>query len=191
MEGPSDGDLVGRAREGEVGAYEELVRRYQALAHRTAYLVTGDAGDAEDAAQTAFLKAYSALPRFDPDRPFRPWLLRIVMNEARNRRRWRRRRSELELEEEHERAAGDPSPEERAEAAERRAVVLAALNGLRPEERLTIACRYFLELSEAEMAEVLGVARGTVKSRLSRALSRLRTRLEGAPLALGAEVLDE
>jgi RNA polymerase sigma factor (sigma-70 family) len=162
------------------------VRRYQALAHRTAYLVTGQAADAEDAAQTAFLKAYSALARFDPGRPFRPWLLRIVVNEAKNRRRWRGRHPELELEVARAPAAAEPSPEELAVAEERRAALLRAVNGLREGDRLAIACRFFLELSEAETAEALGVAPGTVKSRLSRALARLRAALarEGIP---GAE----
>ncbi|MGH2723601.1 MAG: RNA polymerase sigma factor [Actinomycetota bacterium] len=187
MEGPplDDAELVERAKRGEVAAFEELVRGYQAMAVRTAYLVTGETGDAEDAAQNAFLKAYAALARFDPGRPFRPWLLRIVVNEAKNRRRWRRRHPELELDDVHAPPAAAPSLEDRAEAQERRAVLLRAVNGLREGDRLAIAYRFFLELSEAEMAEALGVARGTVKSRLSRALGRLRAALvrEGIPVA--------
>lgn len=193
MEGPplDDAELVERAQRGEITAYEELVRRYQGLAHRTAFLVTGGSADAEDAAQSAFIKAYYALARFDPRRPFRPWLLRIVTNEAKNRRRWMARHPELELEapSAEARQAAQPSPEDQAEAAERREALLRAVNGLRAGDRLVIAYRYFLELSEVEMAEALGVAPGTVKSRLSRALDRLRTSVGRSGLALGEEAV--
>jgi RNA polymerase sigma factor (sigma-70 family) len=179
VEGPplEDADLARRAGRGQVEAYEELVRRYQGLAHRTAYVVTGSAADAEDAAQAAFVKAWYAMERFDPERPFRPWLLRIVANEAKNRRRAGARHAALELEAVGERPPEAPSPEEESLAEERRAALLRAVNGLRPDDRLVIAYRYFMELSESEMAEVMGVAPGTVKSRLSRALGRLRKAL--------------
>jgi RNA polymerase sigma factor (sigma-70 family) len=161
------------------------VRRHQRIAVRTAYVV-GGAADAEDVAQTAFLKAYIALGRFRQGAPFRPWLLRIVANEARNRRRWASRRPELELTEAHDRpAAAIPTPEEEAEAADRRRRLLTAVNGLRRGDREVIAYRYFLDLSEAEMAEMMDVAPGTVKSRLARALTRLRE-----VLGTGTEVLE-
>jgi RNA polymerase sigma-70 factor (ECF subfamily) len=150
------------------------VRRHQGIAVRTAYVVAG-AAEAEDVAQTAFLKAYLAMARFQRGAPFRPWLLRIVANEAKNRRRWAARHPELELTEAHDRpTATVPSPETEAEAADRRRRLLAAVNGLRRGDREVIAYRYFLDLSEAEMAEVMEVAPGTVKSRLARALARLR-----------------
>ena len=175
-------DLVERARRGDVGAYEGLVQRYQEVAFRTAYVITGLAAEAEDAAQEAFVKAYSAMPRFRPEAPFRPWLLRIVANEARNRRKAAGRRASLALRAAAERPADGaaPSPETAALAAERRAALLAAVNGLREEDRLVVAYRYFFDLSEAEMADALGCARGTVKSRLARALGRLRVRLGSA-----------
>lgn len=176
-----DAELVERAQRGDVDAYEELVRRYQHIAARTAYVITGGSADAEDAVQTAFVKAFYALGRFEPGRSFQPWLLRIVANEAKNRRRWMTRHATLELAEEVEPAAGGaPSPEAHAEERERREALLGAVNRLRHEDREVIACRYFLELSEAETADVLGVARGTVKSRLSRALTRLRTAMAAA-----------
>src|SRR5438132_12703638 len=90
-----DTALVERARNGDVNAYETLVQHYQELAFRVAYQVTGDAADAEDAAQEAFVNAYYALGRFRPGAPFRPWLLRIVANEARNRRMAAHRRTTL------------------------------------------------------------------------------------------------
>ena len=171
-----DARLVELAKHGSSDAYAQLVTRYQALAARTAYVITGSADEAEDAAQEAFVKAYYALGRFRDGAPFRPWLLRIVANEAINRRKARGRHPTVDLSLAGDRPAGDTalSPEGAALASERREHVLAALRHLRPDDRLVIAYRYFFELSESEMAEALGVARGTVKSRLSRAISRLR-----------------
>ena len=149
---------------------------HQGIAFRTAYLITGSAADAEDAAQSGFVKAWYALGRFRAGAPFRPWLLQIVANEARNRRRSAARRAQLAL-----RAAADedsggaaPSPEVTLLLTEERDALLAAVNGLREVDRLVIGCRYFLDLSEEETAAALGWPRGTVKSRLSRALEKLR-----------------
>lgn len=176
-----DAELIDRARAGEVMAYEELVRRYQDVAVRTAHIVA-PSGDAEDAVQEAFVKAYTALGRFRPDAPFRPWLLRIVANEARNRRRSAGRRAGLALRAAEGRRPDDaaPSPESAILAGESRAALLAAINALRDEDREIIGARYLLDLSEAEAAEALGLPRGTVKSRLSRALGRLREHLVAA-----------
>ncbi len=155
------------------------MRRYQDLAFRTAYFITGDAAGAEDAAQEAFVKAYAHLSRFRTGAPFRPWLLTIVANQARNHRAAASRRLDLAVRAEAASGgeAASPSPEGDVLAAERRSEVLWAMQSLREEERLAIACRYFLDLSEAEMAAALGCARGTVKSRLSRALGHLRVTL--------------
>jgi len=159
-------------------AYEELVRRHQAVAIRTAHLFAPD-GDAEDAVQEAFVKAHAALARFRAGAPFRPWLLRIVANEARNRRRSAGRRAGLALRSAEDRRPDDaaPSPESAVLVDERRRWLLDGVNALRDQDREVIAARYFLELSEAETADVLGLPRGTVKSRLSRALGRLREHL--------------
>lgn len=179
-----DYELAADARRGNPEAYAELVRRYQQLAFRTAYLITGDAAEAEDAAQEAFVKAYLALGRFRTGAPFRPWLLTIVANEARNRRKAAGRRVNLALRASLDRPSGDaaPSPEVAALAAERQSALLDALSGLREDDRLVIAYRYFLDLSESEMAAALDCPKGTVKSRLSRAMVRLRVAL-GAPAA--------
>jgi RNA polymerase sigma-70 factor (ECF subfamily) len=174
-----DAELARRAREGDDDAYEDLVKRYGPIAVRVAWLVTRDRDEAQDAAQEAFVKAYYALPRFRPDLPFRPWLLRIVANEARNRARSGRRRERLTL-----RAAavsdGDaaPSPETAALAQEDREALVSALNRLEPRDREVIGYRFLLGLSEAETAEVLDVRLGTAKSRLSRAMAKLRQVLE-------------
>jgi len=167
--------LIAAAAKGDAAAYEALVRRYSDVAFRTAYLVTGSAADAEDATQEAFFKAHRALGGFRPGAPFRPWLLRIVSNEARNRRRAEGRRTVLALRVGSVgEGAAAPSPEAAAEAAEERRSLLRALNTMREEDRLVIACRFFLDLSVEETAHALGCAEGTVKSRLSRALERLR-----------------
>lgn len=177
----SERDLVVVAKRGDGRAYEALVRRYQDLAFRTAYLITADAQDAEDATQTAFLKAYLHLSRFRADAPFRPWMLRIVANEARNARRARQRhRGQEDLDADGEALpAPDPSVELQMVARERSAWLVAHIDTLSRIDRQVIYCRYALDLTEAEIADVLDCPRGTVKSRLHRALGRLRARLDG------------
>jgi RNA polymerase sigma-70 factor (ECF subfamily) len=172
----NDVELIQSASRGDVAAYEELVRRYEGLAFRVAYLVCGDADEARDAAQEGFLRAWHALPRFRSGAEPRPWLMQIVANAARNRRRGSTRRTNLALRVAQDRPSDGaaPSPEAAVLADERRRDLLAALNRLRDEDRLVIALRWFADLGEAEMAAALGVARGTVKSRLSRAMGRLR-----------------
>ena len=187
MEGrPADDSvLIARAQRGDSAAYEEIVQRYQQVAFRTAYVITGTSADAEDAAQEAFVKAYRALYRFRLGSDLRPWLLRIVANEARNRIRSSGRRHQLELRLAEGFRPGDaaPSPEAVAIAADERRRLLAMVNALGVEDRLVIASRYFLQLSGEETAVALGIPEGTVKSRLSRALARLRTRFEDAASA--------
>ena len=184
MEGrpADDSELITRAQRGDSAAYEEIVQRYQQVAFRTAYVITGSAADAEDAAQEGFVKAYRALHRFRAGAELRPWLLRIVANEARNRVRssGRRHRLELRLTEGFRPGDAAPSPEAVAVALDERKRLLAMVNGLSEEDRLVIASRYFLELSGEETAAALGIPEGTVKSRLSRALARLRARVEEA-----------
>jgi RNA polymerase sigma factor (sigma-70 family) len=174
-----DAELVELAKGGDVRAYGELVDRYREISFRTAYLIARNSADAEDATQDAFVKAYYALDRFRTADPFRPWILRIVSNEARNRRRSAGRRERLALRVIERRGPGDaaPSPDAAAIAQETRRTLLAALETLPARDREVIACRYLLELSEAETAQALGVRPGTVKSRLSRALTRLRREL--------------
>ena len=176
-----DRELVERVKRGDVDAYETLVQRHHVAAYRTAYLVAGSAADAQDAAQEGFVKAFYAFDRFRSDAPFRPWLLAIVANEAKDRRRSSSRRDALALKLAEGRLGGDaaPSPEEAALAGADRQRVLDALRHLSEDDRLVIGYRYFLELSEKETAAALGVRRGTVKSRLSRALGRLRDAMEG------------
>jgi RNA polymerase sigma factor (sigma-70 family) len=182
MEGrpEDDVDLFARAQRGSVDAFEEIVHRYQQLAFRTAYVITGSAAEAEDAAQDAFVKAYRALDTFRTGAEPRPWILRIVSNEARNRVRSAGRRAGLELRLAEGFRPGDaaPSPEAAAVESEERQRLLDSVNALEENDRLVIASRYLLELSSEETAAALGIPEGTVKSRLSRALARLRERVE-------------
>jgi RNA polymerase sigma-70 factor (ECF subfamily) len=172
--------LVEAAKQGDARAYEELLRLHEDVAFRTAYLITGSAAEAEEAAQDAFVKAHRALRRFRRDAPFRPWLLRIVANEARNRRRSAGRRVGLLARAAAAEVSGDaaPSPETQVVAGEDRERLIAAVGRLREEERVAIVGRYFLGLTDEETAAALGVRRGTVKTRVWRALERLRAELE-------------
>ena len=152
------------------------MRAHQDIAFRVACLAGGSAAEAEEAAQEGFVKAWRALPRFRTGAPFRPWLLAIVANEARNRRRAAGRRAGLALRaaEVAEREPASPSPETQVLSSARRDALLAALGTLDDRDRTVLTCRYLLELSEEETAAALGCRRGTVKSRTSRALARLR-----------------
>ena len=160
-----------------------MVRRYEEVAFRVAYLVLRDAAEAQDAAQEGFVRAFHALDRFRGDEPLRPWLVTIVANAARSRRTTAARRPTLTLDAASTYPADDPaqSPEAVVLVTEQRRELLDAVNALRADDQQLIAYRYFLDLSESEMADLLGCARGTVKSRLSRALSRLRRQLSTVP----------
>jgi RNA polymerase sigma factor (sigma-70 family) len=173
-----DAEAIARSRGGDLDAYAVLVARYTLRAHRAAFLL-GAGEESDDVVQEAFVKAFRHLSRFRAGEPFGPWLLRIVSNETRNLTRARRRRAALAL------RAGAARSEATATggavdevlAAERRAQLVAAVNALPGREREVVVCRYFLDLSEAETAQVLGWPLGSVKSRTSRALNRLRGRL--------------
>jgi RNA polymerase sigma factor (sigma-70 family) len=176
---PQEAELVARAKRGERDAYEEIVRLHQTIAFRTAWVITRSEADAEEAAQDGFVKAHAALGRFRDGAPFRPWLLAIVANEARNRVRAAGRRAGLVQRVAEERRPDDavPSPEAALLDSERREELLAAIDRLPDPAREAIACRFLLELSEQETAAALDCPRGTVKSRLARALERLRVEL--------------
>ena len=176
----TDGALVERARRGEHDAYAELVRRYSTIAHRTAVLIAGPA-DAEDAVQEAFISAFYALARFRQEASFKPWLLAIVANAARNKLRSSGRQPRLRDRLAVDRAIGPvhvaPSAESAVVDADQRRSLADEIDQLPAKARLVVTCRYLLELSEAETAQVLGWPAGTVKSRLSRALDGLRLAL--------------
>jgi RNA polymerase sigma-70 factor (ECF subfamily) len=176
---PTDAEAIARAREGDSGAFGVLVTRYEEAAFRAAYLITRNAADAADVAQEAFVRAHAQLHTFHTQEPFRPWLLRIVTNLALNQRRSLGRRLGL-LERAGRLLSNDnaPAPEVLVMTDEESRTVWEAINRLGEDDRLILYLRYFLELSEAEMARVIDKAPGTVKSRLSRASSRLRSVIE-------------
>ena len=164
---------IERWQNGDQRAAEALYNEYREAVFRLAYLLLGDAAEAEEAAQDAFVRAYLALDRFDEERPFRPWLLSIVANLARNRRRslgryWGMVQRWWQANE------VTTSPERRDDAD----LLWQAVRQLRPVAQEIIYLRYFLALSEAETADVLHIRPGTVKSRLHRALQQLRTVIE-------------
>lgn len=173
-------EWIDQARQGDRVAWDKLVGEHQAPAFRLAYLLLGNAADAEDVAQEAFLRAFRGLHRFEGGRPFRPWLLRITANLAHNRRRSAGRylaavERLFRAEPEAVRAvAAEPSLERKEEAQ----ALWRAVARLKAPDREVIYLRYFLELPVEETAAVLQVAPGTVKSRLHRAMDRLRQVVE-------------
>lgn len=171
---------MARAQRGDARAFEELVSAHWEVMFRVAVLVTGERTEAEDAVQESLVKSWRALPRFRAGAPVRPWLLAIVANEARNRRRSAGRRYALSVRAAREAVSGDaaPSPETAVLTAEDRTVLLKRLEALPEQARLVLACRYLLGLSEQETAAAVGVRPGTVKSRTARALERLRESYE-------------
>jgi len=173
-----DAEAVARALGGDLDAYGVLVARYTLRAHRAAFLL-GAGEDSDDVVQEAFVKAFRHLSRFRVGEPFGPWLLRIVTNETKNLTRSRRRRAALALRLPSAESSGTAAagPADELLAAEQRAHLVAAVNALPDTERQVLVCRYFLDLSEAETAQVLEWPLGSVKSRTSRALNRLRGQL--------------
>lgn len=169
--------MIARVRAGEAEAYAELVRAHTGIALRAAAAL-GAGADAEDVVQQAFVKAYCALGRFRDGMAFRPWLLSIVANETRNTVRAAVRRNGL-VGREAAFAEAEPVIPESADpavatlATERRRALIAALAELSEEHRLVVTYRYLLEMDERETAQALGWPRGTVKSRLNRALRKL------------------
>jgi RNA polymerase sigma-70 factor (ECF subfamily) len=163
--------LIREAQRGSQSALGALYDAHWRRAHRAAYLVVHDAAAAEDIAQDAFLAAIEALERFDRRRPFGPWLHRIVVNRAIDwtRREALRRRV----------AAGAAAEEDRAPPGEDvGGELMAALAELPAEQRAVVVLRYLLEYTPGEIAKMLETPRGTVNSRLRRALDRLGSALE-------------
>ena len=191
-EADAAGDAAGlsRAREGDLAAFNRVVLRHQDAVYALAYRFLGERQAAEDAAQEAFLRAYRSLSRFRGGSA-RSWLLTIVANVARDELRRRRRRPELPLEPDRDDAPAraepvdrGPTPEEQLLAdsgrEELRAALEAALGTLPEAWRLTVLLADVHGLPHEDVARATGVARGTVKSRLSRARGRLRDLLGGA-----------
>jgi RNA polymerase sigma factor (sigma-70 family) len=169
-------ELIQQIRQGDSAAYEVLVQEHQEAAFRLAYLILGDADEAQDVAQEAFIRAYRKLHQFDSERAFRPWILQITSNLARNRLRALGRyihilkRFVTTTITQSSQANVETETFKNYESQD----LWRAVQRLRLEHQEVIYLRFFLELSIAETAETLNIAEGTVKSRLNRALQQLR-----------------
>jgi len=174
----SDQNDISRARQGDEAAWEALVRDHQQPVFRLAYLLLGNADEAGDVAQETFVRAFRALDRFDLERPLRPWLLSIATNLSHNRRRSIGRYLAALRRASEEPVAAYSTLGDSTERQWEAETLRKAVRRLKPGEQEVVYMRYFLELSEADMAAALQVAPGTVKSRLHRAMARLRSVVE-------------
>jgi RNA polymerase sigma-70 factor (ECF subfamily) len=170
--------LAARAAAGDHDAYAALVRPHEAVAYRVAVAITGRSAGAQEAVQNAHLKAYRSLRRFRAGAAFRPWLLRIVVNEAHNVRRSERRHERLAARAAERAETAGTASDEGMLVREEVAAVLRALGRLSDSDRLVVALRYFAELSDAEAAELAGTTPGAYRVRLVRARRRLQALLE-------------
>ena len=182
---PREREAILRCQEGDLAGLEVLFELHRLAVLRTAYGIVGNSHLAEDVTQQVFVELFTAIRRFDPERPFAPWLYRVVVNISLKELRRRDRRS-LPLEE----AAADlpsldPLPDLVAEESEIRRSIWAAIQALSPKQRAAVVLRYYHGFSEAEMAVALGCRRGTVKSRLHSALRRLELLLRDSGMPEG------
>jgi RNA polymerase sigma-70 factor (ECF subfamily) len=190
-----DREAITRLKQGEIGALAALVEGYSLRAVRAAYLITRDSGLAEEVVQETFIRIYQRIDQFDEDRPFAPWFLRSVCNAA--IKAARRRERHLSLEAEGATKDGEttllaecladpePGPEQHAEDTQTRERVWRAMQGLPPRLRAVIVMRYYLGLSEKEMARELHSPAGTVKWLLSTARKGLRRLLQSGREGMG------
>jgi RNA polymerase sigma-70 factor (ECF subfamily) len=174
----SEGNLIQLARQGDEAAWESLVRDHQEAIFRLAYLFLYDGDEAQDVAQEVFLRAYHHLDGFDASRPLRPWLLSITANLARNRRRSLGRYWAALTRWFNTQPPADSGVEALSGSRLQSQSLWKAIRQLGQPDQEIIYLRYFLELSVSETAETYHVAEGTVKSRLHRALAKLREVIE-------------
>ncbi|MBQ2783031.1 MAG: sigma-70 family RNA polymerase sigma factor [Oscillospiraceae bacterium] len=169
--------LISRARGGDREAFGELVEQYRDNVYRLAYRMCGNAYDADEAAQEAFVAAWRALPNFRGDAKFSTWLYRLTTNAAIDVMRREKRHQTVGDGEMMELADDADSPQETVERTEQQEAVQKALATLSEEYREVLLLRYMEELDYAEIAEVLQLPSGTVKSRINRAKAALKTAL--------------
>ena len=165
---------IRRCLDGETAAFEQLIERYERVLFRVAVRMLGNAEDARDATQTAFVKAYEQLHRYDPEHRFFSWIYRILSNECLNQRRARRPQVEVD-----QWLPAPGTPFEALEADERKRRVQAAILELTPAYREVVVLRHFAELSYEEVAAALDIPVKTVRSRLHTARQQLGARLFG------------
>ncbi len=179
-------EIIERCQRGDSEAFRWLVDRYGDLAYRTAYFMVYDRQQAEDITQEAFLDAWRGIKGFKVGYSFKPWFLKIVVNRCRMQKRHRVVPTvSLERVEPKRVATGARAADEAVASGESRQLVREAIASLEEDQRSVIMLRYFAELTVPEIAQVLSLPEGTVKSRLHRAMQRLRHRL--SPL-MGFEI---
>ena len=190
-----EGALIRRARDGDSAAMNDLVEGHYKQAYNLAYHLSGNYDEASDIAQEAFIRVFHSLTHFRGDANFSTWLYRIVTNVFLDERKKQKVRSHSSLEEYLEledntvtRQIEDPSPgpEQLVEQGERNSVVGEAVRSLPEIQRAMIAMYHFQSLSYEEIAEILNLPIGTVKSRLNRARLALKNKLEPVRELLGA-----
>lgn len=170
-----ESEAIDLLRHGDISGLEELVRRYYIHAVRTAYLIVRDHAAAEDIVQVAFLRVYERIDQFQAGRPFEPWFIRSVVNDALMLERRKRRTPDTLSDSEASLLSGhDPTLDEMLMRSETREALWATLGRLSVSQRAVIVMRYYLDMSELEMASELDCPPGTVKSRLHAARQRLR-----------------
>lgn len=171
----SERRAIARLKQGNIDGLETLVKKYQVRAVRAAALITHDRSSAEDIVQTAFIRVYERIHQFDETRPFGPWFLRCVVNDA--VKAVTRGKIHLALDDPGVRVDlldPTPDPAEQLERVESEAALWDALAQLPPEQRAAVVLRYYLGMSEAEIADRQAAPKGTVKWRLHTARTRLR-----------------
>lgn len=172
---PASAPLVARARDGDVDAFEDLLRRHERAVFGTAWRLLGTVEDAQDAAQEVFLRLYRALARVDPRRPLEPWLYRVTVNVCRDLGRRRRVRSSVPLAE-ADLTVADPAsdPAARAALGDEHRMVAAGLRTLTETERAALVLRDLEGLATGDVARVLGSSPTTVRSHICRARLKLK-----------------
>ena len=189
----TDHELITRAQAGDTAAFGMLAQRYQTAVFNVAYRLMGRKGDAEDATQEAFLRAYKALARFDRKRPFAPWIKRIATNYCLNQLESMQTKTQLVVTDtKHESdektpdmdnwANTSPTPEQSLEKQQQDERLRAAILALSPNYRAVIELRHFQDLSYEEMAAELKRPLSSIKSDLFRARKQLAIMLKGEKL---------
>jgi RNA polymerase sigma-70 factor (ECF subfamily) len=173
----TDAELVRLCRQGDTGAYAELMRRHRWTIYGVAYAVLGSSEDAEDVVQEAFVRAYRAIHRYNPRYAFATWLRRIAVNCAINRLGTLRHAPTTNEQPLQVEATPEPGPHEQAAAAELQAQVRSEVAGLPLKQRLAVTLFHLDGMSLAETAQTIGCSVGAVKSHLHRARERLALRL--------------
>ncbi|NIR45533.1 MAG: sigma-70 family RNA polymerase sigma factor [Gemmatimonadetes bacterium] len=174
--GPADSELAQRTQAGDRDAFELLARRYLRPIHSVVASFLSERAEIEDAAQETFLRALDRIQTFDPDRPFAPWLYQIARNVARNRRK-RGRREEPLSDIERSAASGEPAPSARVERDELRRLLAAAIDELPQQRRTAFTLTDIEEYPMTEVARLMGLSAGTVRSHVHHARRALRDRL--------------